>query len=83
MKPAEAFPPGKYIEEELQERGWTEEDLARFTQLSAQLLRGIIHESLSITPETAFRLGGVFETSTDYWLRLDAAYVAYRHSTEH
>jgi HTH-type transcriptional regulator / antitoxin HigA len=73
-KPAEVFPPGEFIKDELEARGWTQSDLAEITGCSERLISEIITGKRSITPETAKALGEAFGTSPQLWLNLDAAY---------
>ncbi len=72
--PAEAFPPGEFIREELEARGWTQSDLAQITGRPEAAINLIINDKRGITPETAIELSGAFGTSPDYWLNLDNAY---------
>ena len=73
-KPAEVFPPGDFIREELEERGWTQNDLAEIMDRPVTVLNAIISGKKSITPETAVELSGAFGTSPEFWLNLENAY---------
>lgn len=79
---AEAFTPGEYIQEELEERGWTQLDLAEILGRPPQAINEIIKGKKSITPETAVGLAGAFGTSAHLWLNLEAAYKLSRVGTE-
>ena len=59
--PAEVFPPGDFIREELEERGWTQEDLAAILGRSIRLVNEIIMGKRGIKPATANALGAAFE----------------------
>ncbi|MBN1476891.1 HigA family addiction module antidote protein [Candidatus Sumerlaeota bacterium] len=72
--PAEVFPPGEFIKDELEERGWTQADLARIMGRNAASLNQVITGKVAVTPETAKQLSEAFGTSPEYWLHLDAAY---------
>jgi HTH-type transcriptional regulator/antitoxin HigA len=72
--PAETFPPGEYIKDEIEARGWSQADLAEIMGRSPKLVSAIIAGSSSITPETAQALGEAFGTSAQVWMNLDAAY---------
>jgi len=71
---AEAFSPGEYLQEELEERGWTQVDLARILGRPVQAINEIIKGKKSITPETAVGLAGAFGTSAQLWMNLESAY---------
>lgn len=72
--PAEVFPPGEFIREELEERGWTQEDLAEILGRSLRLVNEIIMGKRGITPDTANALGAAFGTSAQLWMNLESAY---------
>jgi HTH-type transcriptional regulator / antitoxin HigA len=72
--PAEAFPPGEYIKDELDARGWSQADLAEVMGKSSKLVSDVIAGKSSVTPETARALGDAFGTSAQVWMNLDAAY---------
>lgn len=72
--PAEGFPPGEFIREELEERGWTQEDLAEILGHPRRLVNEIIMGKREITIETANGLGAAFGTSAQFWLNLDSAF---------
>ncbi len=73
-RPAEVFPPGDFIREELEAREWTQGDLAEIMGKSQRLVSEIISGKRCITPETAKSLGLAFGTSAEYWMNLDSAY---------
>ena len=69
-RPAEVFPPGDFIAEELEARGWTQGDLARIGR-PLQAVNAIIRGKKAITPETAVGLGAAFGTSAEIWLNME------------
>jgi len=77
--PAEVFPPGEYIADELKARGWTTADLARrmggdnpgMDQLAIDLLIAVHDKNLILDEQTAFGLGRAFGTSARLWINLD------------
>ena len=74
QKPAEVFPPGEFIRDELEERCWTQSDLAKIMGRSQPAINEIISGKRSITPETAIALGSAFGTSAELWLNLESAF---------
>ena len=73
-RPAEVFPPGDFIREEIEERGWTQEDLATILRRPVQTVNLIINGKKSITAETARQLAAAFGTSAELWLNLQSSY---------
>lgn len=73
-RPAESFPPGEFIKDELEARGWTQEDLAEIMGRDLRLVNEIITGKRGITPETAIGLGEALESNAQYWLNLQSAY---------
>ena len=74
LMPAEVFPPGEFIRDELKARGWSQGDLARIIGRPLQVVNQIIKGKKRITPETAVELAAAFGTSPDAWLNLETAY---------
>ena len=72
--PAEVFPPGEFIRDELEARGWTQGDLAQIMGRPEPTINLIINDKRGITPETATELAGAFGTTAEFWLNLDNAY---------
>jgi HTH-type transcriptional regulator/antitoxin HigA len=72
--PIEVFPPGDFIREELEERGWTQEVLSDVLGTSLRLVNEIITGKRAISPETARGLGEAFDTGAQVWMNLEGAY---------
>jgi HTH-type transcriptional regulator/antitoxin HigA len=73
-RPAEVFPPGEFLKEELEERGWTQTDLAEILGRTVTLVNEIISGKRGISPETAKGLAAALGTSPELWMNLDASY---------
>ncbi len=73
-KPAEVFPPGDFIKEELEARGWTQAEFAEILGRAQRDVSEIITGKRSITPETARGLANAFGTDAQFWMNLDSAY---------
>ena len=68
------YPPGEFIREELEERGWTQRDLADVLGRPLQTVNQIINGRKGITPETAVELGAALGTSAELWMNLESGY---------
>ncbi|MCP4474344.1 MAG: HigA family addiction module antidote protein [Gammaproteobacteria bacterium] len=65
------FTPGEILLEEfMQPYGLTQEKLARLIAVERRRVNEIINGKRSITPDTAIRLGKLFNMSSEYWLNL-------------
>jgi HTH-type transcriptional regulator/antitoxin HigA len=73
-KPFTNVGPGAFIQEELDERNWRQEDLAEILNMSAKSVNLLIRNKQAITVKTAKLLGKAFGQSPQYWLNLDANY---------
>jgi HTH-type transcriptional regulator/antitoxin HigA len=74
LNPAEAFPPGDYLREELAERGWAEGEFAEIIGRPVQAVSEIVNGKKDITPETALAISAALGTSAEFWLNLQSAY---------
>jgi HTH-type transcriptional regulator / antitoxin HigA len=72
--PAEAFPPGDYLRDELDERGWTQTEFAEILGRPPRVVNEIIAGKRSVTPETAKELAAALGTSAQFWMNLETAY---------
>jgi len=72
--PAEVFPPGEFIKDELFEREWTQADLVEILGRPVQAVNEIVAGKKAITPETARGLGDAFGTGPELWLNLENAF---------
>jgi HTH-type transcriptional regulator / antitoxin HigA len=68
------FPPGEFIRDELEARGWTQADLAAILGRPLAAINEIINGKRAITRDTAFGLGEAFGTGPEYWLNLETLY---------
>jgi HTH-type transcriptional regulator/antitoxin HigA len=71
---AQVFPPGDFLQEELEARGWSQSRLARVLGRPIQVVNEIINGKKAITPQTAAELAAAFGTSAEYWLNLENAW---------
>jgi len=74
LVPAEVFPPGEYLKDELEARGWSQAEFAEIIGRSAKLVNEIIAGKSSITPATAMEIGAALGTGPRVWLNLENEY---------
>ncbi len=72
--PAEVFPPGEFLKDELESRNWTQVEFAEIIGKDTRLVNEVISGKRTITPETAIVFSEALGTSPDLWLRLEAQY---------
>ena len=73
--PAETFPPGDFIRDELEARGWTQEDLAKIMGRPLQAVNEIVSGKKKITPDNALGLAKAFgDDDALYWMNLENVY---------
>ncbi|MFZ2492263.1 MAG: helix-turn-helix domain-containing protein [Thermoanaerobaculia bacterium] len=75
--PAEAFPPGEFLRDEMEERGWSQVDLAEVLGKPTAAVNELVLGKREITPATARSLAEAFGTSAQYWLNLESTYRLY------
>lgn len=72
--PAEVFPPGGILREELEARGWTQSEFAEIIGRPTRVVNEIVAGKRGITPETAQEIAAALGTSPHFWLNLEASY---------
>ena len=66
--------PGPAIKEQLELRGWTQEDLSDILGMSLKSINKLLLNKQSITIDTAKMLAEVFDVSPQKWINLDTNY---------
>jgi addiction module HigA family antidote len=74
MKPAEVFPPGDFLKEELEARGWSVERFAKIADVSTGTVSSIIKGKVTINEHIAVCFSKALGTSADLWLNLERDY---------
>jgi HTH-type transcriptional regulator/antitoxin HigA len=74
LTPVEAFPPGEYLRDELDVRGWTEVEFAEILGRPAQTVSEILNGRKQIVTETAIAIADALGTSAEVWVNLQTAY---------
>ena len=72
--PAEVFPPGEFLNDELEARGWTQTEFAEIIGRPPRVVNEIIAGKRSISPETARDFSAALGTSAQLWMNLETAY---------
>jgi len=80
--PAEAFPPGEYLRDELDERGWTVTEFAQIIGRPVQAVSEILNGKKEITTETACALSDALGTTPELWLNLQTTYRLFEQRTK-
>ncbi len=66
--------PGAYIKEEMEERDWSQRDLAFILGCSEQAINPILNGKRGISPEMAKALGDAFDVPAEFFANLQQAY---------
>lgn len=69
-----AVPAGEILAEALEERGWSQAELARRTDRPLKTINEIVKGKAGITPDTAIQLERVMGIAAHVWLNLERAY---------
>jgi HTH-type transcriptional regulator/antitoxin HigA len=72
--PAEVFPAGDYLRDELEERGWTVTEFAEIIGRPLQAVSEILNGKKEITTDTAIEFADALGTSPELWLNLQTNY---------
>lgn len=72
--PAEPFAPGEYIQDEMDARGWTHDDLASVLSMSRRQVINLIQGKSGITADTAISLAEAFDQDAQTWMNLQMAF---------
>lgn len=72
--PAEVFPAGEYLRDELSEREWTVAEFAETIGQPIPVVSEILNGKKETTAETAAAISQAFGTTPELWLNLQAAY---------
>ncbi len=74
LNAAKKFGPGYFIREKMEERAWTQDDLAAVTGLSTKHINKILQDQQQLTLENARLFAEIFDTSAQYWVNLNTNY---------
>jgi HTH-type transcriptional regulator / antitoxin HigA len=71
---AQVFPPGDFLKEEMEARGWTQVELAEVMGRPTKVVNEIVAGKKAVTPETAIQLADALGTSPELWMNLETTY---------
>ena len=74
IKAAKKFGPGYFIREQMEIRGWIQDELADILGISTKHLSSILQDKQSLSIINAKKLSSAFNTSPQYWLNIDNDY---------
>ena len=72
--PAEVFPPGEFLRDELEARNWTQTEFAEIIERPTRLVNEVIAGKRGVTPETASEFAAALGTSAQFWMNLESSY---------
>lgn len=75
IKPFINLPPGHFIKDRLEERTWTQEELATVLDITPKHLGQVMSGEKQLTYDLAQKLGTTFETSAQFWTNLYLSYL--------
>jgi HTH-type transcriptional regulator/antitoxin HigA len=73
--PISPSPVGKLLERELDSRDWSQADFAAVLDRPSQFVSEIVTGKKEITRESAAQIGAALDTTAQYWLNLQNAYL--------
>ncbi len=74
LRAAKNFGPGYFIREQMEVRGWVQQELAEKLEISLMHLNSILLDKQPLTTNIARLLSKAFGTSPQYWLNIDNDY---------
>lgn len=74
LRAAKNFGPGYFIREQMEVRGWVQQELAEILGISLKHLNSILLDKQPLTTDLARLLSKAFGTSPQYWLYIDNDY---------
>jgi HTH-type transcriptional regulator/antitoxin HigA len=75
LKPFINLPPGHFIKDRLEEREWTQEELAAVLDITPKHLGQVMSGEKQLTYDLAQKLGATFDTSAQFWTNLYLSYL--------
>lgn len=82
LRPAQVFPPGYFIKDQLEQREWTQNELAEVLGITPRHLSQVMSGESALGYELAIQLGQVFDTSPQLWSNLYLSYALWNEQVE-
>lgn len=82
MAIAQAFPVGEYLFDELEARGWSQQEFSEIVGRPVQFISEIISGKRELTKESAAQIAKAFGTSTEFWLNLQTQHQVWLQSQD-
>lgn len=73
-QPAEKFPPGAYISEEVEERDWTAEFVCKRLGISGEEYESLLRGEMRLDGRLSCLCGALFGTSDTFFAHLEMAW---------
>lgn len=71
---AEPFPPGEFIQDELEARNWKQVDLAKIMGVTNKVVNQLVQNKIRVTTKRAQQLAVAFSSKPEEWLKLQMLY---------
>lgn len=78
LRPIKRFPPGHFIKDHLEERNWSQEELATVLGITPVHLGTVMKGDSPLTYDMALRLSTTFDTSAQFWTNLYLGYMQWK-----
>jgi len=72
--PAEVFPPGEFLADELDARGRTQTEFAEIIRRPVKVVNEVIAGKKAVTIDTTREFAAALGTSSQYWMNLQTSY---------
>lgn len=82
IRPAQVFPPGYFIKDQLEQRQWSQNELAEVLGITPRHLSQVMNGESPLSYDLAIQLGQVFDTSAQLWSNLYLSYALWQEEQE-
>jgi HTH-type transcriptional regulator/antitoxin HigA len=82
IHPAQVFPPGYFIKDQLEQRQWSQNELAEVLGITPRHLSQVMNGESPLSYDLAIQLGQAFDTSPQLWSNLYLSYALWQEQQE-